>query len=242
MAQSLPRRTRRVAHGSRAQTVGLLGDGTHAQAMAPALGARTRQAARGNRFVKGQLYVEGENTQLRRRRKRQSGMRRLLDAGGRGAPENNSWAASSASQSGSLARGVRRGNGCSRSAIHRCGRRISRRRRAAPQIAPQRAASETPSPRATHDGLAPPLLPCATNAYDPVIAAQMDAEDEEKNKPGGEYDLEIREVYLAAGFLQEEATLSRALREHRARALSRDRVRDLTTRHGSCTWFSRLVY
>ena len=32
------------------------------------------------------------------------------------------------------------------------------------------------------------LLPRATSAYDPVIAAQMDAEDEEKNKPGGEYD------------------------------------------------------
>ena len=42
---------RRVAHGARAQTVGLLGDGKQAQAMAPALGARRRQAARGNRFV-----------------------------------------------------------------------------------------------------------------------------------------------------------------------------------------------
>jgi hypothetical protein len=60
MAQSLPRRTRRVAHGSRAQTVGLLGDGKQAQAMAPALGARRRQAARGNRFVKGQVLVRRE--------------------------------------------------------------------------------------------------------------------------------------------------------------------------------------
>ena len=47
----------------------------------------------------------------------------------------------------------------------------------------------------------------ATSAYDPVIAAQMDAEDEEKNKPGGEYDLEIREALLAAGFPYEEGDL-----------------------------------
>ena len=39
-----------------AQTVGLLGDGTHAQAMAPALGARRRQAARGNRFVTARVF------------------------------------------------------------------------------------------------------------------------------------------------------------------------------------------
>ena len=45
------------------------------------------------------------------------------------------------------------------------------------------------------------------SAYDPVIAAQMDAEDEEKNKPGGEYDLEIREALLAAGFPYEEGDL-----------------------------------
>ena len=51
------------------------------------------------------------------------------------------------------------------------------------------------------------LLPRATSAYDPVIAAQMDAEDEEKNKPGGEYDLEIREALLAAGFPYEEGDL-----------------------------------
>ena len=51
------------------------------------------------------------------------------------------------------------------------------------------------------------LLPCAARAYDPVIAAQMDAEDEEKNKPGGEYDIEIREALLAAGFPYEEGDL-----------------------------------
>ena len=51
------------------------------------------------------------------------------------------------------------------------------------------------------------LLLRAARAYDPVIAAQMDAEDEEKNKPGGEYDLEIREALLAAGFPYEEGDL-----------------------------------
>ena len=51
------------------------------------------------------------------------------------------------------------------------------------------------------------LLLRAASAYDPVIAAQMDAEDEEKNKPGGEYDLEIREALLAAGFPYEEGDL-----------------------------------
>ena len=135
---SLRRRTRRGAHGSRAQTVGLLGDGTHAQAMAPALGARRRQVARGNRFVKGQvLGSSGVNT-------RSGGVlrppRRSRKGRGTAALKNNSGAASqstSASQSGSLARGV---TACSRSAIHRCGRRISRGRRAATQIAPQRAA------------------------------------------------------------------------------------------------------
>ena len=51
------------------------------------------------------------------------------------------------------------------------------------------------------------LLLTTTSAYDPVIAAQMDAEDEEKNKPGGEYDIEIREALLAAGFPYEEGDL-----------------------------------
>ena len=51
------------------------------------------------------------------------------------------------------------------------------------------------------------LLLTTARAYDPVIAAQMDAEDEEKNKPGGEYDLEIREALLAAGFPYEEGDL-----------------------------------
>ena len=51
------------------------------------------------------------------------------------------------------------------------------------------------------------LLLTTASAYDPVIAAQMDAEDEEKNKPGGEYDLEIREALLAAGFPYEEGDL-----------------------------------
>ena len=48
------------------------------------------------------------------------------------------------------------------------------------------------------------LLLTTASAYDPVIAAQMDAEDEEKNKPGGEYDVEIREALLAAGCPYEE--------------------------------------
>ena len=47
-AQSLRQRRAQMTRTD----VGLLGDGTHAQAMAPALGARRRQAARGNRFVK----------------------------------------------------------------------------------------------------------------------------------------------------------------------------------------------
>ncbi len=51
------------------------------------------------------------------------------------------------------------------------------------------------------------LLLTTARAYDPVIAAQMDAEDEEKNKPGGEYDLEIRAALLAAGFPYEEGDL-----------------------------------
>ena len=138
MAQSLRRRTRRVAHRSRAQTVGLLGDGTHAQATAPALGARRRQAARGNRFVKGQDLFSGREPHPVEWRSRR------LDT-----PPRPGVSSRTLKHLGSVerlaigqprARGVRRGNGCSRSAIHRCGRRISRRRRAAPQIAPQRAA------------------------------------------------------------------------------------------------------